>query len=388
MALVRQRPCLVVLGALILCVAADAATELADVRTVRRPGTHWVDIFYEWQAGVLHESTALYSAWITVEASADGGKTWGLPVISVAGQVGHVTPGASRIAWYMGADISATLFDVSSIRLLLSTGPSVPTERDMIRVPAGDFAMGTDRGDSQEGPVHLVHLDAYWIDRFETTNRAFQRFVQSTGWQTVAEREGHSLIYRDGGYHVVEGASWWRPAGPGSELTGRLDHPVVQVAWDDAVKYCRWAGKRLPTEAEWERAARGSDERTYPWGEAGSHTPEPLANAGAEACCHESAHDGYLNTAPVGSFPRGASPIGALDMAGNVWEWTGDHFNGYFYAGSPPRNPTGPGSGDERVLRGGSWISYPFMLRTSYRGHHTPETRHNYSGFRCARTDP
>ena len=384
----KRGPCLAALGALWLCVTAHAATELTDSHAVRRPGTDWVDIIYEWGSGASNEPTALDSGWIAVEASADGGVTWQLPVISVAGAVGHVTTGASRIVWYMGADISATLFDASSIRLLLSAGPSIPSGHDMIPVPTGDFAMGSDRGDSQEGPVHIVHLDAYWIDRFETTNRAFQRFVQSTGWQTLAEREGHSVIYRDGGYHTVEGASWWRPSGPGSDLTGRLDHPVVQVTWDDAAAYCQWAGKRLPTEAEWERAARGPDQRTYPWGEAGSHVPERLANAGAEGCCHESAHDGYLNTAPVGSFPLGASPIGALDMAGNAWEWTGDRFNGNFYADSPPSNPTGPGSGDERVLRGGSWISYPFMLRTTYRGHHIPETRHNYSGFRCARDDP
>jgi formylglycine-generating enzyme len=377
--------CLATLGALWLSIAADATIELTDVRAVRRPGTQWVDVYYEWHADMLPLTAARDSVWIAVEASADGGATWDLPVISVAGDIGHVSAGGSHIAWYMGADISATLFDVCSIRVLLSADPSVPSGHDMILVPDGEFSMGTNEGDRQEGPVHVVSLAAYWIDRYETTNRAFQRFVQSTSRQTLAEQEGRSVIYRDGGYHTIEGASWWRPSGPESELTGRLDHPVVQVAWDDASAYCQWVGKRLPTEAEWERAARGTDQRTYPWGEAGSHSPTAMANAGAESCCHESAHDGYRNTAPVGSFPLGVSPVGALDMAGNAWEWTGDHFHGYFYAESPPYNPTGPVSGDERVLRGGSWISYPFMLRAAYRGHHTPETRHNYSGFRCAR---
>ncbi|MDA0335039.1 MAG: formylglycine-generating enzyme family protein [bacterium] len=383
----RRHLLLITFCCLWLGAASQAATELADVRAVRRPGTPWVDVHYSWGADLLPQVSAPDSGWVVLEASADGGATWDLPVISVAGDAGRTAAGDGHMVWYMGADISPALFDVCTIRVLVSAEPSVPSGHDMIRVAAGDFSMGTDAGDSQEGPVHLVTLDAYWIDRYETTNRCFQRFVQSTGFQTLAEREGQSVIYLDGGYHTVEGASWWRPSGAGSELTGRLDHPVVQIAWDDADAYCRWAGKRLPTEAQWERAARGTDQRTYPWGESGSHTPVPMANAGSENCCHESAHDGYRNTAPVGSFPQGVSPTGALDMAGNVWEWTKDRYYGYFYADSPHNNPTGPASGDERVLRGGSWISYPFMLRTVYRGHHTPETRHNYSGFRCVRDD-
>ncbi|MDP7179337.1 MAG: formylglycine-generating enzyme family protein [Verrucomicrobiota bacterium] len=286
----------------------------------------------------------------------------------------------------MRADLPSDQVGNFTIRVLASHHEPIPADHEMVLVAAGTFDMGSDRGDRHEAPIHPVTLDAYWIDRYETTNRAFQRFVQSTAYETLAEREGSSVIYRDGGYSTVEGASWWHPTGPDSDLVGRLDHPVVQVIWDEADAYCRWASKRLPTEAEWERAARGTDRRTFPWGEGGSHTPTARANAGAESCCHESAHDGFLNTAPVGSFPQGASPAGALDMAGNAWEWTGDHFDPYFYGKSPEKNPTGPVGGTERILRGGSWISYAFMLRTTYRGHHTPDTRHNYSGFRCARS--
>lgn len=381
------RPSLTALAALCLAVPAVGTTELSNVAVVRRPGTLWVDITYPWPPDSLSRLAPGDSAWIAVEASGDGGDSYDLPVISVVGDVGHVAVGKGRILWYTGADIPVDRLDDLTIRVLLSHGPSIPDGLEMILVPAGDFHMGTDQGDRQEGPMHVITLDAYWIDRYETTNRAFQRFVQDTGLETLAEREGRSVIYRDGGYLTVEGASWWRPSGPGSDLFGRLDHPVVQIAWDEADAYCRWAGKRLPTEAEWERAARGTDRRTYPWGAAGPHTPVARANAGTQNCCHESAHDGYLNTAPVGSFPLGASPVGALDMAGNVWEWTGDHFDPSFYADSPRENPIGAASGHERVLRGGSWISYPFMLRTAYRGHHTPDTRHNYSGFRCARDD-
>lgn len=360
----------------------EPVATLVPSTSAERPATQLIDIWYD--AGALQGAGAADSVWIALEASADGGANWDLPVFSVAGDLVRKGPGAGHIVWFAGADITGAQPPMPGVRVLASSSPSVPTGHDMIRVPAGGFLMGTDTGDAQEGPMHTVLLDAFWIDRFETTNRGFQRFVQSTGHQTVAEAQGTSLFYRDGGYHTVAGASWWRPTGPGSDLMTRLDHPVVQIAWDDAVAYCRWLGKRLPTEAEWERAARGTDGRTFAWGEAGSHGPLPRANAGAENCCHESAHDGFLNTAPVGSFPQGVSPVGAHDMAGNVWEWTADRFARFFYRDSARRNPRGPATGAERVLRGGSWISYPFMLRAAYRGHHTPETRHNYSGFRCA----
>lgn len=359
-------------------------------RTVARPDMQLFDVFFEIDAA--NSLSAADSIWIALDASADGGVTWDVPVFSIAGDRLLIGSDSGRLVWFAGADVPGTTGPGLVLRVLASPGPSVPIGHDMVSVPAGDFVMGTDTSDRQEGPAHTVYLDAFWIDRYETTNRAFQRFVQSTGFQTAAEAEGRSLFYRDGGYHTVAGASWWRPTGPGSSLLGRLDHPVVQVAWHDAEAYCRWIGKRLPTEAEWERAARGTDGRTFPWGEAGSHRPEARANAGAENCCHESSHDGFLNTAPVGSFPGGLAPTGAHDMAGNAWEWTADHFSKYIYTasetrrpGSTRRNPVGPASGSERVLRGGSWISYPFMLRAAYRGHHTPETRHNYSGFRCAR---
>lgn len=377
---------LLLLGSVLCCPssslwAASPDLGIAHVQASRRPGTLWVDIAYELQGP--QDQGAI----VVLEASADSGRTYDVPVLSLTGDLGLVKPGPSKtILWDAGADFPG--FFAAPWQVRLSVPPPLPPGQDMVRIPSGPFTRGSTQGDAHERPPREIHLPAFWMDRFETTNRAFMLFAQATGYQTLAECEGQSVIYVNGGYQTVADASWKAPAGPGSDLVGRLDHPVVQVTWEEARAYCQWAGKRLPTEAEWEKAARGADQRTYPWGEeppgAGGRY---RANYGTDACCRESAQDGFLNTAPVGSFPSGQSPYGLHDLAGNVWEWTQDWYGETYYASGPNRAPTGPTTGAEQVLRGGSWISYLFMLRTTYRGHHTPETRHNYSGFRCARDD-
>ena len=218
---------------------------------------------------------------------------------------------------------------------------------EMVRVPAGEFTMGSDNGDSDEKPVHRVYLDEFYIDKFEVTNEEYAKCVDAG---SCSENPKYD------------------------EFTDQRQ-PVVGVDWNQADTYCKWAGKRLPTEAEWEKAARGTDGRTYPWGE--------------EIDCTMANYDncGHNKTKPVGSYPSGASPYGAMDMAGNVWEWCADWYDNNYYCNSPSRNPTGPTSGKYRVLRGGSWLDlegYRY-LRTSARDRVGPSNRLSFIGFRCAR---
>lgn len=234
------------------------------------------------------------------------------------------------------------------------------TGHEMVLVPAGDFAMGSsnDASDASEGPVHTVCLDAYYVGRHEVSNAQYQAYVQATG-RAPSE------------------------AAPDERLNGP-EQPVVGVTWYDARDYCAWAGLRLPTEAEWEKAARGTDGREYPWG----NTAPDGTRANYEDAYTEvtgSAGDGYEFTAPVGNYPAGASPFGALDMAGNVWEWTADWFDSEYYTVSPGRNPKGPSDSSGRVLRGGSWHYDAGFLRASSRFATYPGKAYYTVGFRCAK---
>jgi len=217
---------------------------------------------------------------------------------------------------------------------------------EMVAVPAGQFLMGSD-GDDDEKPQHRVTLDGFHIDKYEVTNALYGKFMSATGRRAP---------------------EYWNDSKFNSP-----QQPVVGVSWQDADAYCRWAGKRLPTEAEWEKAARGTDGRRYPWGDQW------------EASRANSRESGRGSTVEVSSYPTGASPYGAYNMAGNVWEWAGDWYDKEYYKRSPDRNPKGPDAGTDRVVRGGSWDSSPFALRAADRGSDAQDSRLNYLGFRCAR---
>jgi len=217
-------------------------------------------------------------------------------------------------------------------------------------VPAGEFSMGNAKGNSDEKPAHKVYVDAFWIDQTEVTNAMYAKCVGAGSCKVPVKTDSDTRpnYYADSQY---------------------ADYPVIRVDWSQADVYCRWAGRGLPSEAQWEKAARGTDGRTYPWGE--YMDPGKVNYNGKD-------------TAKVGSYPEGASPYGALDMAGNVSEWVADWFDAGYYAKSALKNPPGPDSGEERVLKGGSWDSTEIGLRSSFRGSYDPASQAFDRGMRCA----
>lgn len=253
--------------------------------------------------------------------------------------------------------------------------------------------MGSDKSKDADAyedelPQRTVYLDAYWIDQTEVTNVMYEKFIQDSGYTTTAEEEGWAYVFENNeGWQPVEGANWRYPFGSDNTWESRKSHPVIQLSWYDAQAYCKWAGRRLPTEAEWEKAARGIDGRIYPWGNnppTGSLVNFADSNTNFDWSA-KSIDDGYANTSPVGTYPKGASYYGTLDMAGNVWEWVADWFDAEYYGNSPVANPTGSRTGEYRVLRGGSWSNEPFYLRAADRLRGDPINRFNLVGFRCSR---
>jgi formylglycine-generating enzyme required for sulfatase activity len=244
-----------------------------------------------------------------------------------------------------------TIIPVSST---LGVGSAVVGEKDgmkLLYVLAGEFAMGSEGGDDNEKPVHRVFLDAFWIDQTEVTNGMYALCVQNQKCRTPDSKES---LTRHNYYDEPK----------------YINYPVIYVDWNMAKTYCEWAGRRLPTEAEWEKAARGTDAFVYPWGNAmPNHT---LLNY----------KDAIGDTTEVGIYPDGASPYGALDMAGNVWEWVNDWFAPDYYQNSPASNPPGPSSGQTHVLRGGAWNLDDIPVRSTYRGTH-PSRPNLGIGFRC-----
>jgi formylglycine-generating enzyme len=297
--------------------------------------------------------------------------------------------------------------DVEAATARASTpGPSVITD-GMVLLPGGTFLMGSDDPGGYpadgEGPVRQVRLNSFWIDRTAVSNATFDAFVQATSYITEAEKYGWSFVFAGmlpnelPPTRAVSGAPWWRhvdgaswrhPEGPRSNIDDRQDHPVVHVSWNDARAYCRWAIRRLPTEAEWEYAARGGlEQRCYPWGDDLTPHGEHRMNVWQGAFpTVNTLEDGYLGTAPVDTFlPNG---YGLYHMTGNVWEWCADWFHPTFHARGLPRNPKGPRSGTHRVMRGGSYlchVSYCYRYRVAARSASTANSSTGNVGFRCVR---
>lgn len=228
-----------------------------------------------------------------------------------------------------------------------------PVAEEMISIPAGPFIRGTTAGGYDEQPQRTIHLDAYAIDRFEVTNYQYQAFIAATGHRKAAPPSRYAKNL--------------------SRMQG-VNQPIAYVSWEDAVDYCRWKGKRLPTEAEWEKAMRGTDGRLWPWG----NRPDALAANGG------SVKDGFEATAPVGSFKGDVSPFGVADGAGNVMEWVADWYAEDAYRDPQDRNPRGPEYGTFRVLRGGGYTSQGTDVRITTRSKMVPDFRDETIGFRCA----
>ena len=239
---------------------------------------------------------------------------------------------------------------------------------DLVTIPAGTARLGDTLGDANETP-RRAPIKAFAIMRHEVTNKQFAAFVAESGHVTDPERGKKAYVWTDK-WRLVPGAQWRYPHGPESTIANTTSHPVMQISARDADAFCGHYGLRLPSEDEWEYAARGLDGRRYPWGsEAPRAGANRRANFGTVACCAPDEADGYKRTAPVGSYPAGRSPFGLFDMAGNVWEWTSSRF---------------PGRPEHRVLRGGGWGNNPYCLRTAYRHGNPPDISLDMVGFRCA----
>jgi len=271
----------------------------------------------------------------------------------------------------------------------------------MVYIPAGEFKMGQTEEEKQwlidhigekdyneyiknELPLHTVYLDGYWMGKTEVTVKQFRIFVEAKGYKTDAEKSGGAITWTGEKCEHKEGITWKNPGFKQDD-----NHPVVCVSRNDVRAYCEWLSNKrglsfkLPTEAQWEKAARGTDSRKYPWGNHEAfYNGKWHANYAVHYNWEQRGEDGFEFTSPVGSYPQGASPYGLLDMAGNVWEWCEDWYEGDYYRKSTIKNPKGPEKGNLLVVRGGSWSYKARYLRCAQRGNVKHSNRYDYVGFR------
>ena len=266
----------------------------------------------------------------------------------------------------MRAETRSRLLTKFLIRLSIIVGflSSAFAEPDLRLIPAGTFTMGSDNDLPNEAPVHEIHLDAYYIAKTEVTNAEYYPFWLESGG-TDSE---HTPI------------SYGETFGTWPEVAKtKPNYPVIGVSWDSAVAYAAWHGMRLPTEAEWEKAARGTEAKRWPWGDTFT---QRIKDGSVHANVWRQAGS---RLQPVGTYPTGASPYGAYDMAGNVWEWVADWYSETYYRRSPDRNPKGPAVGSRRVVKGGSWLNPEMFARCSTRIGQYPAIGTSFIGFRLAK---
>jgi len=284
---------------------------------------------------------------------------------------------------------------------------ATPDEGAVLLLDGGAFLMGTNEQngfpEDGEGPVRRVEISPFRVGPHAVSNAQFSAFIEATGYVTEAERFGWSFVFHllvadkvlrehserpdaTPWWAPVTGASWRNPEGPGTIVDDRLGHPVVHVSWNDAIAFCEWEGARLPTEAEWEFAARGGlEQRRYPWGDSLTPRNEHRCNIWqGEFPHHNSMEDGHLGTAAVDAYRP--NRFGLFNTSGNVWEWCSDWFDRTFHVQGPRVSPEGPPSGTSRVLRGGSYLchaSYCNRYRVAARSGNTPDSSSGNLGFRC-----
>ncbi len=262
--------------------------------------------------------------------------------------------------------------------------------KDMILIKGGKFKMGSDHGMSFEAPVHEVRLDPFWMDKHEVTVAEFEKFVKETGYVTEGEKIGWAGVFSvaEAGWTKCDKISWRNP--DCGEKKPNPNEPVTQVSWNDAVAYAKWAGKRLPTEAEFEYAARGGlDQNEFAWGNELRPNGKPVANWWQGTFPQkDTKEDGFNSRAPVMSFPPNG--YGLFDVAGNVWEWTSDWYADDYYAWGKAENPTGAAKSEEKVIRGGSWLcaeNYCTNYRAAGRSKTPMDTSLNNIGFRLVKDE-
>ncbi len=344
-----------------------------------------------WGSGVLTASSPTPTATVTAPVVAAATNTPLPPTL---------TPTSTDLPPMATAIPPASVAVVPSATVMPGVSVSPVDRMELVFIPPGEFLLGAADDDRNaepfERPQLRVYLNGFWIDKYEVTMGQFQDFVNETGYQTTAQNPVGSFgEYVDWGGFVfaptdsrfVLNATYLLPEGPGTDAATAFS-PVVQVSWTDAQAYCRWAGRRLPTEAEWEKAARGEDGRLYPWGNTFDRTSGTLANYCDRSCRfiqrNTEANDGATRRQDVGKYPAGASPYGVLDMAGNVQEWVDALFDNRGYFRFPTPNP----AGTEYVVRGGSWLDKPEGIRATAKTKFPPYARNNITGFRCAADAP